>query len=110
MAIYMIGYDLHGSSEHDYEKLFAALEVIGTGYWDCLELTWLVIAERTAAELRDELRRYLGENDRLLVMGFGEGAAWLGFDGQCETWLEDNLGVSANTRAVDGDSQSYCGA
>ena len=32
MAIYMIGYDLHPSEGENYDKLFAALEAIGTGY------------------------------------------------------------------------------
>ena len=37
MAIYMIGYDLHRSTGQNYNELFAALEAIGSGYWDCLE-------------------------------------------------------------------------
>ncbi len=93
MAIYMIGYDLHRSERDTQDKLFSALEVIGTGYWDCLDSTWLVITERTAAEIRDELKQYLGDDDRLLVMRYGEGAAWLGFKDDCESWLEDNLNV-----------------
>jgi hypothetical protein len=72
---------------------FRRLEVIGTGYWDCLDSTWLVITERTAAEIRDELKQYLGDDDRLLVMRYGEGAAWLGFKDDCESWLEDYLNV-----------------
>ena len=49
MAIYMIGHDLHPSEGENYDKLFAALEAIGTGYWDCLESTWLIMTEKTAA-------------------------------------------------------------
>jgi hypothetical protein len=93
MAIYMIGYDLHRSDGDTQDKLFSALEVIGTGYWDCLNSTWLVITERTAAEIRDEIKQYLGDDDRLLVMRYGEDAAWLGFKDDCESWLEDNLNV-----------------
>ena len=37
MAIYMIGYDLHPVKGENYDGLFAALEAVGTGYWDCLE-------------------------------------------------------------------------
>lgn len=91
MAIYVIGYDLHRSKEDDYDALFAALEAIGSGYWDCLESTWLVITEKTAGQIRDELRQYLKDDDRLLVMRCGEGAAWLGFADECHTWLEDHL-------------------
>jgi len=91
MAVYMIGYDLQRPEGERYDKLFAALEAIGTGYWDCLESTWLVITDRTAAEKRDELRQRLSEEDRLLVMRYGEGAAWFGFSGECHSWLKDRL-------------------
>ena len=50
MTVYMIGYDLHRSKENNYDKLFAALEAIGSGYWDCLDSTWLVVTERTPVQ------------------------------------------------------------
>ena len=62
MAIYMIGYDLHPSKGENYDKLFTALETIGSGYWDCLDSTWPVIAEKTAAQIRDELKQYLKDD------------------------------------------------
>ncbi len=55
MAIYMIGYDLHRSEGANYDRLFAALETMGRGYWDCLDSTWLVMTEKTPTEIRDEL-------------------------------------------------------
>ena len=93
MAIYMIGYDLHPSDlgEEDYDNLFERLEAIGSGYWDCLESTWLLITDKTAAQIKEELQPCLKPGDRLLVMRYGEGAAWLGFKDQCGTWLKDNL-------------------
>jgi hypothetical protein len=54
-------------------------------------LNWLLITERTAKQIRDELKQYLKEDDRLLVMGYGEGAAWYVFKDDCQTWLKDNL-------------------
>jgi hypothetical protein len=110
MAIYMIGYDLHRSNGDTQDKLFSALEVIGTGYWDCLDSTWLIITERTAAEIRDQLKQHLSDDDRLLVMRYGEGAAWLGFKDRCEAWLKDNLGVPSDAAIADTCGQSYCGA
>jgi len=91
MPVYMIGYDLHRSLEQNYDKLYSALETIGSGYWDCLDSTWLVITGKTPVQIRDELKPYLEENDRLLVMRYGEGAAWHGFKDDCQTWLEDKL-------------------
>ncbi len=92
MPIYMIGYDLHPSESEKYADLYTALEAIGSGgYWDCLDSTWLLITEKTAAQIRDELKQYLKADDRLLVMRYGEGATWCGFKDDCLTWLEDNL-------------------
>jgi hypothetical protein len=92
MPVYMIGYDLHPSEGEKYGELYTALEAIGSGgYWDCLDSTWLLITERTAKQIRDELKQYLKEDDRLLVMRYREGAAWYGFKDDCQTWLEDNL-------------------
>ena len=110
MALYMIGYDLHRSNEDSHDRLYEALEVIGTGYWDCLDSTWLIITDRTAVEIRDTLKQYLGNNDRLLVLRYGEGGAWLGFRDECETWLEDNLFLPNDARAALTYSESYCGA
>jgi hypothetical protein len=45
MPVYMIGYDLHPSPAENYDRLYAALEAVGSAYWDCLESTWLVITE-----------------------------------------------------------------
>jgi len=101
MAVYMIGYDLHPSEgEEHYDRLFKTLEVIGSGYWDCLESTWLVITEKTAAQIRDELRPCLRAEDRLLIMRYGEGAAWVGFKDDCQTWLEDYLEVAHSPRGI----------
>jgi hypothetical protein len=91
MAIYMIGYDLDLSEGDTYDNLYSAIEAIGTGYWDCLASTWLVITEKTAAEITEELRQYIKDGDRLLVMRYGGDSAWLGFKDDCQTWLEDKL-------------------
>jgi len=92
MSVYMIGYDLHPSDAEKYSNLYSALEAIGSGgYWDCLDSTWLVMTEKAPDQIRDELQKHLREGDRLLVMRYGEGAAWHGFKDDCRTWLEDNL-------------------
>jgi hypothetical protein len=87
----MIAYDLHRPEGDNHDKLFTALEAIGGGYWDCLDSTWLVITDKTAIQIRDELKPCLRDSDRLLIMRYAEGAAWLGFKDDCQTWLEDKL-------------------
>jgi hypothetical protein len=73
MAISMVSHELRSSKQKD--KLYAALEAIGAGYRDWLESTWLVMTERTALQIRDELKQYLRPHDRLLVIRHGAVAA-----------------------------------
>ncbi len=90
MAVFMIAYDLHPSEDETYEALTEAIESLGST-WNCLSSAWLVKSEYTSAEIRSRLRSYLKEDDRLLVIRQGTGAAWIGFDGDCQQWLRDNL-------------------
>lgn len=81
MPVYMIGYDLNPSEKRKVWRpdLYTALEAIGSsGYWDCLDSTWLIITEKTATQIKDVLKQYLKDGDRLLVMRCGEGAACMG--------------------------------
>ena len=91
MAIYMVGYDLHEGQ--DYEELISAIKKLGS-WWHCLDSTWLVKCESTATDIRNYLRAHIRDDDRLLVMTYGSGAAWYGFSQykqECQSWLKDNL-------------------
>jgi len=59
--------DLHPAKGENYDRLFAALEAMGSGYWDCLDSTWLIITEKTPGQIRDEIKQYLKDDDRLLA-------------------------------------------
>jgi hypothetical protein len=91
MPVYMIGYDLHQTHGTAYDGLYAALEELGSGYWDCLEATWLVITDKSAGDIVARLTPHVLQGDRLLVLRCGDGCAWHGFDGDCKTWLQDHL-------------------
>ncbi len=106
MAIYMIGYDLHRSHEDRYDKLYAALEAIGSGYWDCLESTWLLITDKTAAQIKEQLEPHLEDGDRLLVMRYGEGAAWVGFTDECLGWKTSSDVSAAALTPLPGSEKS----
>lgn len=88
MAIYMIGYDLHEGQ--DYENLIQAIKAY-RNYWHCLDSTWLVKTDHTSKQIRDYLLDHIRSDDKLLVMNYGSGAAWYGFTGECQTWLQNNL-------------------
>ena len=89
MACYVIGYDLDKPGQN-YENLFKAIKAIGT-WWHCLDSTWLVVSNLTAAQIRDQLLTHIDNNDKLLVARLTGEAAWYGFDDECSKWLKNNL-------------------
>lgn len=89
MTTYMIGYDLLTPGQ-DYSDLHEAIKKLGA-WWHCLDSTWLLNTNLTAAQIRDSLIPYLDRNDRLLVSTITRDAAWIGFDQGCSDWLKDNL-------------------
>jgi hypothetical protein len=76
MACYMIGCKLT-SPGRDYRELFDAVDKLGIAF-HCLNATWVVNTDKTAAEIRDELRSFIDQNDDLLVAELTGRAAWRG--------------------------------
>jgi len=92
MKTYMIGYDLIGKPEKDYEELMKAIKAISEiGAWHCLDSTWLIKSSKNATQIRDALKPHLHKDDRLLVASLDGVAAWTGFDTNCADWLRTNL-------------------
>jgi hypothetical protein len=81
MACYIIGCALN-TPGHDYIGLVEALERVGTAAWPCLEATWIINADKTASQIRDELKVHLEPADELLVAELTGTAAWRGLKGE----------------------------
>jgi hypothetical protein len=75
----MIGYDLNSPGQ-DYIALVEAIEHLGTKSRQCLNAAWLVVTDKTAVEIRDELKSYVDRNDHLLIAELSGDAAWRGAD------------------------------
>jgi hypothetical protein len=93
MAVYMIGYDIHPTKGETYDELTEAIKSVGSKWWHHLDSTWLVISNKTAAQIRDELWKHMKSDDQLLVMEHkpDAAAAWNGFNERGGTWLKTNL-------------------
>jgi hypothetical protein len=90
MRTLLVGYDLNKPGQA-YPQLWNKLESY-PGYWHHLDSTWLIRAELTAVELRDELKQFLDISDELLVIDVtSKAAAWLGFNQRGSDWIHKNL-------------------
>jgi hypothetical protein len=91
MAVYLIGYDLDTPGQ-DYENLFDAIKAASTDWWHCLDSTWLIVSDQSAAAIRTALVQHIDGNDKLLVATMGKGAAWSkSFPQNCKDWLQKYL-------------------
>lgn len=85
---FLIFYDLRGA-DRDYADLIAAIKKYR--FWGHLtESSWAVLSSKSAIEIRDELRKMMADEDRLMVVQSGRNAAWhkcLASDG----WILDNI-------------------
>jgi hypothetical protein len=91
MTVYVIGYDLHPSKGETYDELTNAIAALGNT-WHCLDSTWLVISNLSAGQICKALWQHMKADDQLLVVAYApHDAAWGGFSGDCQTWLQNNM-------------------
>jgi hypothetical protein len=72
MALFFVNYDL--IKQKDYQKLWDRLGQYGGKR--VLLSTWAIKGDYTAAGLRDDLKRYVDNDDRLLVDQSFTWASW----------------------------------
>jgi hypothetical protein len=76
MGRFIIGCRL-GSPGNDYIALAERVQALGRS-WECPGNAWIVSTDLSAAEVRDELRPFLGPHDQLLVAELSGTVAWGG--------------------------------
>lgn len=80
MACYLIGCALKAPGR-DYIDFVQAIERLASQSWPCLEATWVVNCDKTASQIRDELKVHLEPSDELIVAELTGTAAWRGLKG-----------------------------
>jgi hypothetical protein len=85
----MVSYDL--IKRKDYPELYKALNAYATK-WHCLDSTWIIKSDETAAQIRDKLKAHIDADDKLIVNLLQREAAWtVSFSTECKDWLMKNL-------------------
>ena len=86
MYTYLISYDLMKSGQ-DYSGLIKKIKELGT-WWHCLDSTFIIKSNSNAVTIRDTLKYYIDNNDKILVVRLQGEGAWSNFDYNCAKWLE----------------------
>jgi hypothetical protein len=86
---YLISYDLKQPA--DYSHLMKAIRELGAGYCHCLESTWVIRSQYSAAQIRDVLSRRLAPGDELVVLELGNNWATQGLSAAKTNWLHGHM-------------------
>ncbi|MFF0595924.1 CRISPR-associated protein Cas2 [Streptomyces antibioticus] len=86
----LIGYDLNRPGQN-YKSLHDAIKALGSAHWHILDSTWIVDTQKTCTQARDELKKHIDSNDKLLVVQLTGVGAWTGFTQTGTDWLKSRL-------------------
>lgn len=87
MKCYLISYNL--KSERDYTSLYEAIKSYGV-WAHILKSTWAIVTDQSAKEIREYLKNFIDQDDKIFVIKSGGEAAWK--DVLCTNeWLKNNL-------------------
>jgi hypothetical protein len=87
MGIYCVSYDL--IKQKDYPKLFEALKSFSS-HSHALGSTWFIKTDKTAEEIRDKLKSFIDEDDKIIVIEVKKHWASQKMSGNAG-WLKKNL-------------------
>lgn len=93
MAAYMISYDLNSPGQK-YPEVDKAIKSMTETHWRILESTWVIQANLSAAQVRDNIAPSLDANDKLVVVRLEGEGAWRGFGGDGTSWLKRVLNAA----------------
>lgn len=88
MAVYQISYDLR--KQRNYDALYERIKRYGT-WCHALESTWVIVTNQSAAQIRDNLKAVMDQDDGLLVTRLQGEAAWYGLGQSNANWLKQAL-------------------
>lgn len=87
MSSFLISYDL--ISDKDYSKLYEAIRNYGS-FAHVLESVWIIKSSNSSKDIRDNLRSYIDNNDKLFVAKLNGESAWLNLSKEVSDWIHQN--------------------
>ena len=84
--VYCISYDLKNPGR-DYTSLIEGIKAYGT-WWHQTQSVWIIVSQRTATEVRDDLMKYIDRSDKLFVVVLKREWAAVGFQDKEYIWLK----------------------
>lgn len=85
---YLIMYDLRVPGRN-YRDLIDAIKRYPQ--WGHLtESAWAVLSNKSTVDIREDLKRYIDINDRLIVVQSGRNAAWFNCLAS-DSWIHENI-------------------
>ena len=96
MKVYQINYDLR--KQRSYGQLYEKIKTYGT-WCRPLKSCWIIVSEKTAVQIRDDLKQVMDNDDGLLVTRLNPEAAWINLDNDKDNsttdWLKQAVGKAS---------------
>ncbi|WP_064561364.1 hypothetical protein [Buttiauxella brennerae] len=88
MAAYIISYDL--IKNKDYKSLINEIKKY-SNWAHPTESLWIIISDDSSSVIRDHLKQFMDNDDKLLVIKSSGIGAWTGLQSNVSHWLKNNL-------------------
>jgi hypothetical protein len=87
MFSYIISYDL--IADKDYNSLYKAIRDYGS-FAHILESVWIINSSSSSTDIRDNLKSYIDNNDKLFVAKLDGESAWWNLSKEVSDWIHKN--------------------
>lgn len=92
MKTFLISYDLGVPESHaDYAALFEKLKDLYSAWSRPVKSVWIVKSEKTATQIRDEIKLLLDQNDKLIVVELGTNWGTYNVSKTVTDWMKNNI-------------------
>lgn len=89
MAKFLIAYDLTAPGRN-YDDLIDHLKSYGT-FSHALDSVWMIVTPLSSGEVKDEIKKHIDSNDKVLVVEIANHYAWRNLRTATGEWMTNNI-------------------